>query len=346
LDTPKPPPPKPDAGDLLRAVLEGYRSALRGIGKSGDRVCAALGAELQQGLAEMESSLAGKISPAALKETEIRVEAQLQQWGDRAAEYFKAKANDVKELLIVLARTSESLGERDQRYATRFTQFRQRLEMVANLEDLTHVRASLVQQAGEMKACVDQMAQESKKSVAALQAEVSTYETRLKAVEELASRDALTGLANRRSVEERMEFRAAKQQPFCVALLDLNGFKQVNDHYGHGAGDELLKQFAEELRSNVRTVDAIGRWGGDEFILVFDSDLAGAQPQIERMQKWVFGEYTLPDSGAGKVTIKMDASIGLAQWAPGETVQNVTEHADAAMYREKKQGRKSSAASA
>jgi len=180
------------------------------------------------------------------------------------------------------------------------------------------------------------MAQDSHKSVAQLKAEVTTYETRLKQAEELAVRDALTGLANRRYIEERLDLRIQQQQDFCLVMLDLNKFKPINDTYGHPAGDDLLKQFASELRSNVRGSDIVGRWGGDEFILILDCPLAGAKNQIERIQKWVFGDYTLHvGDSKGEVKVKLDASVGVAEWRRGETMEQVIKHADDSMYKDK-----------
>lgn len=331
---------EPDPGKLLIATLESYRSALLAMGKSGARACPALGSDLQQGLAGLEQRLSRNITPSLMKGTGKNVEEQLEHWGGRTAEYFKVIASEVKELLLVLARTAESIGERDQGYAKQFSEFTTRLRTIADLEDLAQVRTSLVQRATELKSCVDQMAQDSKKSVAQLRAEVSTYETKLKTAEQLALRDELTGLANRRNVDERIGWRIAKQQLFCVVMLDLNRFKQVNDTYGHLEGDNLLKQFSQELRSNTRPTDIVGRWGGDEFIIVLDCDLTGARSQIERMQKWVFGDYTIQlGTGTKKIKISVDASIGLAQWQPGETAQQVIERADAAMYKEKELSR-------
>ncbi len=330
----------PDSDELLPVVLRAYRAALLAMGDSGYRAYPAVGSNLQQSLISLVNLLAQDLTPLLVEETEKQVEEQLRRWGGHTEEYFKAKANDIKELLIVLARTAESLGERDQRYATRFTQFTSRLQAIANLEDLTQVRASLVQRATELKGYVEQMEEDSHQSLAQLHAEVSNYETKLKAAEELAMRDALTGLANRRNVEERIAWRVAHQQTFCVAILDLDHFKQVNDRYGHPAGDSLLQQFSQELTANIRCTDLVGRWSGDEFVVVLDSDLASAEAQMGRMRKWVLGDYTIQLAAGAQAKVSVDASIGVVQWRPGESLRQIIERADSAMYYEKKQGKR------
>jgi len=337
----------PASSELLSAVVECYQSALLAMGRSAIQACPGGSSEPLQKLAELGNQITSDLTPTGVKKTEKQVEEQLGKWGGQSAEYFKAKANEVKELLLLLARTAQSLGERDQRYTNQFNQFTTRLQRIANLEDLTQVRASLVQGAAELKGYVDRMAQDSRESVAHLQAEVSIYETKLKAVEELALRDSLTGLANRRNTEGRIDWRIAHQQVFCVMMVDLNHFKQINDSYGHPAGDSLLKQFSKELRSNLRSSDVAGRWGGDEFIVILDCDLAGGNCQVERMRKWVLGEYTVQRSADGaEVKVRVDASIGLAQWQPGETMEKLIERADTAMYDEKRRSQKKKAAKA
>jgi diguanylate cyclase (GGDEF)-like protein len=327
--------------ELASALQESYRLLLLEIGKCAVRASAGVGADLQKNLASIEGQLARELTPAVVKRLQTEVEDELQQWVGRSVEHFKAKANEVKELLVVLANTAASIVERDQRYATQFSQFTTRLQSIADLEDLGQVRVSLLQGAGELKNCVDRMTQDSKESVAQLQAEVSTYETKLKAVEQLALRDPLTGLANRRNVEERIEWRIAHKQAFCVMIIDVDGFKQINDKYGHVAGDSLLKQFAGELRNNSRTPDIVGRWGGDEFIVVVDCDLHGAKAKVERLRKWVLGDYTIQlGEDTRTVKVHVDASIGVAQWQTGESAHQVLDHADAVMYRDKEQARK------
>jgi len=330
----------PDPADLLPVCLESFRSTLKAMGDSGARACPAVGADLQESLGALARQLGNEISPDVLTEAGTRADEELRQWGDRTAEHFKAKASEVKELLIMLAQAAQSVGERDQRYTNHFQQLTIRLRTISNLEDLTHVRTSLTQQVGELKTYVEKMGQDSQQVVDKLKMQVSTYETRLKKVEELALHDPLTGLANRRKSEDRIESRIAAAQPFCVMLLDLNRFKQVNDQYGHLAGDNLLQQFAQELRSSMRTTDLVGRWGGDEFIVVMECDAAGAKAQLERMKKWVFGNYTIrPGKGTGEVHLTVDAATGIAYWHEGDTVQSMIERADAAMYRDKPAGR-------
>ena len=328
---------EPDPGELLPPVLNAYRSALLAIGQNGFLAYPALGSDLQQNLISLVAILSRELTPSLVQETEAQVEERLRLWGSHSQEYFQAKANEVKELLIVLARTAESLGERDQRYAHRFTQFISRLQAIADLEDLTEVRASLVQRATELKTYVDQMAEEGQQSLARLQSEASACQTKLKAAEELALRDPLTGLANRRNVEQRIAWRVDHRQTFSVAILDLNHFKQINDRYGHPAGDNLLQQFSQELSANMRGTDLAGRWSGDEFIVVLDCDLRGALGQMERMRDWVLGDYTLQlVAGTTRAKVSVDAAIGVAQWQPGESAQQVIERADSAMYCQKK----------
>ncbi len=325
---------------LFPATLKAYRSALTVAGTSAARACPPVGSELQQNLAQVEKCLDGPLTVAAVQEAEREAAEQLELWEHRTKEFHQARTAEVKELLLMLARTAESVGERDHRYTDHFGQFTSRLKTISNLEDLSSVRASLVKEALELKGYVDKMEQDSHKLVKELQTEVSTYETKLKEVEELALRDALTGLANRRNVEERIEQRIAKKQRFCAAMLDVNKLKRVNDQHGHLAGDSLLQQFAQELRSAMRSSDVIGRWGGDEFMIVMDGDMAGATAQLERLHKWVFGDYTIrPGKGTGEVKVHVDAAIGVTQWQPGQTLKDVVEQADAAMYQQKQKAR-------
>jgi len=334
-------PPSPE--ELLAAIMEAYRAALGAMGNSGVRACPMLGPELQSSLMLLADGLAARQTPPLIKETEGQVEQKLFEWGEHTSEYFQQRARDVKEILMVLARAAESVAERDQRYAAQFGEFTKRLQGLAKLEDLPQIRAAIVRGAKELKTCVDKMEQDGRESVAVLRSQVSTYQTKLEEAEQRAAHDTLTGLDNRQGVEAKLQRRIDAQKAFCVVMLDLNGFKQVNDTYGHQAGDDLLKQFSAELRSASRVTDVVGRWGGDEFIVVLDGGLMEARSHVERMQKWVFGSYTLQTGPEGP-KLESTAALGLVEWQPGEGIKEVLARADALMYKQKQEMHKQATA--
>jgi diguanylate cyclase (GGDEF)-like protein len=233
-----------------------------------------------------------------------------------------------------MARTAESVGQRDQRCAGQINEVTARLKAIASLEDLTEIRASIAKSAAELKNSVERMTVEGKAAIDQLRKEVSSYQAKLEDAEEIASRDALTGLRSRLCVENQIERRIGSGTPFCVAIIDIDEFKKVNDDHGHLTGDELLAQFATELRSACRSTDLIGRWGGDEFIILLDYALPEANIQADRLMKWVCGNYTV-QAPSGPMKLRVDVSIGLAEYVPGETMRDLLARADAAMYQHK-----------
>ena len=143
----------------------------------------------------------------------------------------------------------------------------------------------------------------------------------------LASRDALTGLENRRSIETQLEARLRRDVPFSAIYIDLNGFKKINDTYGHKTGDELLRQVGQRLRMAFRSSDAIGRWGGDEFVALVDSE--NVQTQISRVSECLAADFTIGDE---ERRIRIGAAAGAAARRPGDTASSLLHRADFAMY--------------
>ncbi len=318
----------------LQALLRAYRDALGAVGEAGMRTCPPAGAALRESLDNLQEHLAGELTPAVVESTGAGVREKIGVWGDSAAEHFNRQTGEVKEIMLVLARTAEALGRRDRQYGSQFREFTEQLRNVANLEDLNRMRASLLESAVALKGCVEKMALENQETVARLSQEVHKYEARLDAAERQASSDPLTGLENRRKVERSIERRLENGQTFTVILIDLNGFKQINDGYGHLAGDQVLKQFADELKSVFRVVDVVGRWGGDEFVVVLDATAAEAESYIERIRKWVFGNYSLGAKNGGR-QVCVEGALGVAAGRPGDTLAALVGRADAAMYRDK-----------
>jgi diguanylate cyclase (GGDEF)-like protein len=160
-------------------------------------------------------------------------------------------------------------------------------------------------------------------------------------VEHQALVDELTGLANRRSIEESLHAEAARSarfgDPLAVVLADLDKFKAVNDRYGHAAGDEVLKAFAAALRETVRESDHAGRWGGEEFALILtNTDADGGVRLAERARAAIESRTVeLPDGDSVRVT----ASFGVAAFPDRRDAEQLFAAADAALYEAKRAGR-------
>ncbi len=158
---------------------------------------------------------------------------------------------------------------------------------------------------------------------------------------DLSTKDPLTGLANRGSALAELQNRFGLSQrygrPLSVVVCDLDHFKQVNDTYGHGAGDFVLHTFGERLIATLREADLAGRIGGEEFLMVLpETDLAGARPFAERLRKAIAATPIQLASGGLTVT----CSMGIAERTGDDlNAGQLLARADAALYRAKGGGR-------
>jgi diguanylate cyclase (GGDEF)-like protein len=148
--------------------------------------------------------------------------------------------------------------------------------------------------------------------------------------------DPLTGIANRRGLGERIDYEVTRHarlsHSFTVVMIDLDGFKLVNDRFGHHAGDELLRDVAAAMRAAVRDQDTVARLGGDEFcVLAPETGRAGAERLAEKLRTAVRGVTTGFDS--------LSASVGAAIYPEdGATPVEVLDAADSAAIAEKRRG--------
>src|SRR5438093_3775492 len=125
---------------------------------------------------------------------------------------------------------------------------------------------------------------------------------------QLAERDPLTGLANRRAFDRELRQLSASGAPGALVVIDLDGFKQVNDRFGHQRGDAVLRDVGRELRRRVRAGDVVARLGGDEFAVV----LRGANPERAEAVGADLRRGVREVSGALPLRVPVDASVGIA----------------------------------
>ncbi|MBS0436906.1 MAG: GGDEF domain-containing protein [Proteobacteria bacterium] len=158
--------------------------------------------------------------------------------------------------------------------------------------------------------------------------------------EALAQRDELTGLANRRHMAALIEAERVRSERsgarFCLAVLDIDRFKRINDSHGHPTGDHVLKVFAAEALAAIREADVLARWGGEEFMLMLpDAGLTAARLGLERLRTRVEGLRVVHEGRELAFTV----SAGLVEVSPDETLVEAIARADRALYQAKQQGR-------
>jgi two-component system cell cycle response regulator len=167
---------------------------------------------------------------------------------------------------------------------------------------------------------------------------------------ELAVTDPLTSLFNRRYMESHVgtlvERSAARGKALSVLILDIDYFKSINDTFGHDAGDDVLREFADRLKASIRGIDLACRYGGEEFVVVMpDTDLGVAALVAERIRRRIAGEPFPIDRGSRSIEVTISVGIA-ARLGPQDNASQMLKRADEALYRAKRDGRNRVAADA
>ncbi|WP_339861180.1 GGDEF domain-containing protein [Paremcibacter congregatus] len=172
--------------------------------------------------------------------------------------------------------------------------------------------------------------------VAEAEQTIAAQNERIEKLEVLSTTDPLTGLLNRRGMMQELDHAIALANRHgdsaILAYIDLDGFKQVNDTYGHGVGDALLTHFANSLKASIRQTDFAARFGGDEFALLLNHlELEGGRNRTHFIQQ----QMNFTKFKCDTVTLPILASFGLAEITPGKSLEDIIQAADQDMYRNK-----------
>lgn len=188
-------------------------------------------------------------------------------------------------------------------------------------------------------------------AISQLSSQLMTMRTRLKTqkialeealahIKDMAARDELTGLPNRRRMMTLLQEHATRQARggpgFYVCIIDLDHFKDINDTFGHAAGDAVLRAFAAQAQAVLRSTDVIGRWGGEEFLLLLQRTPPGAPTLgVARLRE----SFNAPHTNPALPDVRVRFSAGFARYEEGEPIDQAIERADRALYAAKSAGR-------
>jgi diguanylate cyclase len=172
------------------------------------------------------------------------------------------------------------------------------------------------------------------------EARIHALEAKLQHLSELVREDQLTGSLNRRGLDDVFERETARADrrgtPLCIAVLDLDDFKKLNDTHGHIAGDNALKHLVKIVKETLRSMDVIARFGGEEFLILLpETTIEAATATMTRLQRELTRHFFMHDNE--KVLITFSAGVALRRPSEGQT--DLVKRADAAMYTAKKTGK-------
>lgn len=167
--------------------------------------------------------------------------------------------------------------------------------------------------------------------------EVSELRAQLIDARNRADMDTLVAVYNRRAFERELSIKISSAERYdhalCLIFFDLDGFKAVNDRFGHVAGDEVLKAVGEMLSSSARDTDIVGRLGGDEFaIALTHSEFENCQAKASELSKQISSLVVKDTTDQASPTIAIGASYGVSEWASGKSAIDLIHQSDQAMY--------------
>lgn len=277
-------------------------------------------------LGELESRLRDVIDRQSaikleLSDAQLRLKEMLSRFVDRLGEF------------------TDSTGD----YHAKIERSAERIAAAQDIAELTDVIADVMRETRSVQASTARSRDELvalRSRVDEANTEITRLQHELEQTSELIRHDPLTGVLNRKGLDEALARETAFAQrrgtPLCLGLLDIDNFKQINDIHGHQTGDEALQHLTEVVRENIRPQDSVARYGGEEFVILLpDTGLEAAVAALVRLQRALTKRFFL----ARQQKLLITFSAGVAQLLEGEDPEQALDRADKAMYIAKRSGK-------
>lgn len=282
------------------------------------------------------------LSLRRLDDVQRRLVDVIAKQSEAKARAFEAQTQ-MRQLLAAFVDRLSLMGESSGAYHSKIEECARQIEQVQTIEELGPVLQTALSATRSMALDTqnsrDQL-QAMREKTADAEAEISKLHLELDRVSAQARHDPLTGALNRRGMDEAIQREIANAQrkgtPLCLALLDIDNFKKLNDDLGHEAGDEALTHLANVTRESMRPQDTLARYGGEEFVIVLpDTLLELGVVALTRLQRELTKKFFLSDNQKVLITF----SAGVAQLATDESGSDCIKRADQAMYLAKRNGK-------
>jgi diguanylate cyclase len=282
------------------------------------------------------------LSLRSVSEAESRLKEVLFKQGTLRNSLTEAKAA-VKQLIASFIERMGDLSQSTEGYHARLESYSHKIRQTDDIVQLNVVLDQLMQDTRNAQLDATRTRDDlllARRQVEAAEQKVRDLEQELEKVSELVLEDALTGVLNRRGLEDAYAREEARAQrvgtPLCLGMLDIDNFKQFNDTWGHQTGDGALQHLVRVVRDTMRPSDTLARYGGEEFVMLLpDTGLDEANTVLVRLQRNLTTAFFLHQ----KQRLMITFSAGVAARRPDETLPLLLERADQALYQAKRNGK-------
>ncbi|MBL8178406.1 MAG: diguanylate cyclase [Bryobacterales bacterium] len=276
-----------------------------------------------------------------LESSRTRFLTRVSRLGQDGAAEYEATARDLRDMLRLVSSATETLQTQSDGSGAEWNRFTTEVERIAALGDLQDVRSNLRREVRHMNECMQAMVRDNALVIGRLRTELATMRKRTNDAEEQLVLDPLTGVCNRRGIEESLEERARAGESFCVVFFDIVRFHAVNDRYGLETGDEVLRQFSQRLASSIRDSDRAGRWSCDRFVAVIGCPVHIGIARARQIHAKVNGRYELLTAAGASASVEIHSAMGIAEYRQGESAQALMERAGQSLLAAKAQSHSS-----
>lgn len=300
------------------------------------------GSWLSNQISDVHDLIAAPISQATLEEATSSLKNVIYKQGI-LKNTLEEERLVVKNMMVTFVEKLNLIVSTTDSYHQAISSFSEKVEKADNIGDLSSALNSIMQTTRQTQKEAlqthDNMVKAQEELMRA-QAKIQSLESQLTQMNSLVQEDHLTGSFNRRgmdiSLEREMHRAQHTEDPLCIALLDLDDFKHINDQYGHSTGDEVLIHLVNTVKETLRKLDVIARFGGEEFLIILpETQKEDASLIITRIQRELSKSIFMHNNSNIFITF----SAGIAQYDMKETQEQFINRADEALYKAKAAGK-------
>jgi len=305
---------RPPEDPISQTALNCYLTTVIAVAECLAGVCPEIGIPYQERLMRVPRRLGFHATARSLEESRLALVSDLKEFGDITGRHFADMPRKAGEIVSLIARLSNIVGERNERHNAALGRLAEQMQFAAELDDAVRLRQMAAQQSIGLRASSETLEREIADLLGEITREARDLETRIRQPEAFSAMDRLTGLLNRLGMERQLNLCLERPNPFCVLV-----FAWIPDPRIEPAErEQMTRRLATRLVDQVRPNDIVGRWAPEQFVVIFQSRMRDAEARSRQIARNLTERYALktPD---GDEHLEITANVNIVEPEPPET---------------------------